>query len=429
MSIGLISTGAPSAGPAATSTASALGKADTSRTERSSGKTGDETLLGNDSRSRSFGELIAKREADPSARQDARPEIEFAAPREKTKGHAPWRPFDLMKPQRAVDREEEGTPAESSEEMEPGTDATIAFVVPAQTVATAKEGPGTASAEGRQEPPPAAFGATGIDGDANRAKDSSRRQGSTASPDNRTTPVQGANASPAAGAEPEAAEARPAGRGEPMLAEQARAVRAAPGASAAAAERGEPRVTVVSAHVAPAPAMPAGLSLTGAAFVDAMSSDGALPQHQAAARALPEGLQSSPSKPVTTLKLQLHPAELGAVTVKLTGSGEQLAIEVQVDNAEARHRLSTDSESILKALRGIGYDIDRITIQQAPSSNAAQGGGANREGGFAANEGRSGERQEQSARQESGQRHDQNARGNTAGMGDRSEVPGGGVYI
>ena len=131
-----------------------------------------------------------------------------------------------------------------------------------------------------------------------------------------------------------------------------------------AAERGEMKVTVVSSQVSPAPAAPTAgpaVSSTGSAFATTLQAQGALPQHVA------EGLlldaQPAMYRPVTTLKIQLHPAELGMVDVKLVGSGDQLSIEVQVENSEARHRLTTDSEAIVKALRGMGYDIDRITIQ------------------------------------------------------------------
>jgi hypothetical protein len=83
----------------------------------------------------------------------------------------------------------------------------------------------------------------------------------------------------------------------------------------------------------------------------------------------------------------------------------------------------------VKVLRGMGYDIDRITVQQAPSTAAPAGGATNREDAFTAQDGRSGERQDQSWRQESGQRHDQNARSNSGGSGDRDETRGGAVYI
>lgn len=214
-------------------------------------------------------------------------------------------------------------------------------------------------------------------------------------------------------------------RGAP--AEQPRALRAASDTNAAP-DRIEPKVTVLSTQIAPAPlaAPPASLSQTGTAFLAVLKSENALPPHAAEAVSQALDRQSVSARPVTMLKFQLHPAELGTVTVKLTGSGDQLAIEVQVESAEARQKLSTDSEAIVKALRGMGYEIDRITVQQAPSPAASQGGAPDRGSGFAAQDGRTGERHDQPRQQESGQRDDQHARGNPA---TGTEAPGGGVYI
>ncbi len=431
MSLGLISAGAP-ASHTAPSPGTAQAKADASKTDNSSGKAAEETVHDRGAKPRSFGELVDRRDADIPTRHNPRPEVEFAPHRGKAKEHSPWRPFDLMKPQGTADRDEGAGATETGEETEAGTDAMLAFVLPSQAAAIATEKAQGAAGDGRQGPPPAAFGLARVDGDANRAKEPTQRQAAATSHEKRVATDAGTRSAPQVVAAPEAGEVRAGQRGEPFLSEQARAVRATPAASTAAlAARGEPKVTLLSTHVSPAlaPSSAPGFSITGAAFVEAMKSDGALPQHLAAARVLPDALQPSSTKPVTTLKLQLHPAELGAVTVKLTGSGEQLAIEVRVENAEARHRLSSDSESIVKALRGMGFEIDRITVQQAPSPSSTPGGASNRENGFGAQEGRSGERQEQPARQEAGQRHEQNARGKGGDIGDRSEGPGGSVYI
>lgn len=155
----------------------------------------------------------------------------------------------------------------------------------------------------------------------------------------------------------------------------------------------EPKVTVVSTQVAPAPATAAAPSPTGAALVVSLDTDGTLKSYASeTAGALPAG----DSRPVTTLKLQLHPAELGNVTVKISGAGEEIAIDIQVENTEARHRLSSDSDAIVKSLRGLGYDVDRFTVQQvAPSASAGQQQGATGGGrgdGFTAFEQRGGER-------------------------------------
>ena len=53
------------------------------------------------------------------------------------------------------------------------------------------------------------------------------------------------------------------------------------------------------------------------------------------------------------------------VTASLRFAGEQLSIELQLENNEAYQRLSADSEAIVKSLRGLGYDIDKVAIVQS----------------------------------------------------------------
>ena len=79
-----------------------------------------------------------------------------------------------------------------------------------------------------------------------------------------------------------------------------------------------------------------------------------------------------------SLKIQLHPAELGMVTATLRFAGEQLSIELKVENHEAYRRLSSDSEAIVKSLRDLGYDIERVSVLQPSiaASAAARSEGA-----------------------------------------------------
>jgi len=137
-----------------------------------------------------------------------------------------------------------------------------------------------------------------------------------------------------------------------------------------------------------------------------------------------------PAQSVNTLRIQLQPAELGMVTARLTATGSQLSIEIQAESNDARQRLANDSEAIVKALRGIGYDIDRVTIQQAPQASAgtaAQGGATARDPGFAEQQARG----ETDARGQGGRESD-NRKGEGARHGPvetAAQRAGGGVYI
>ncbi|MGT2464330.1 flagellar hook-length control protein FliK [Mesorhizobium atlanticum] len=64
------------------------------------------------------------------------------------------------------------------------------------------------------------------------------------------------------------------------------------------------------------------------------------------------------------LKIELHPSELGSITASLRLSGEQLSIEMKPETHEAYRRLTTDSDAIVKSMRSLGFDVDKVTILQ-----------------------------------------------------------------
>ncbi|MBX9465969.1 MAG: flagellar hook-length control protein FliK [Aquamicrobium sp.] len=150
----------------------------------------------------------------------------------------------------------------------------------------------------------------------------------------------------------------------------------------AKADRVSAKVNVLNFTAAPAPAQaaPPVLSTTATGLVAAIEAEGtwrtAAPDP--AISAAPRGT-SAPGG-VNTLRIQLQPVELGMVTARLVASGSQLSIEIQVESNDARQRLANDSEVIVKALRAIGYDIDKVTIQQGPQNgqSAAQQGASGR---------------------------------------------------
>lgn len=141
-------------------------------------------------------------------------------------------------------------------------------------------------------------------------------------------------------------------------------------APAAKADPVSAKVNVLNftAAPAPAPATPPVLSSTAAGLVAAIEAEGtwrATAQDPAISSA-PRG--AAVAGGVNTLRIQLQPVELGMVTARLVATGSQLSVEIQVESNDARQRLANDSEVIVKALRAIGYDIDKVTIQQGPQN-------------------------------------------------------------
>jgi chemotaxis protein MotD len=194
------------------------------------------------------------------------------------------------------------------------------------------------------------------------------------------------------------------------------------------------RVTVIAQHNVPAPATPFP-GLTAAPLLTAIAADGSW-RDLTAVDLRPLPAQNAVAS-AHSLKVQLHPAELGIVTASLRFAGEQLTVELQVESVEAHQRLSADSDTIVKSLRALGLEVDRVTIQQslvvqAPNARADMNAGQNgqpapdRQSFNATN---SGSGNGQAGGQHSGRETSNGAQAshNTApGSADRA---GGGLYI
>jgi chemotaxis protein MotD len=63
------------------------------------------------------------------------------------------------------------------------------------------------------------------------------------------------------------------------------------------------------------------------------------------------------------------------VTASLRLTGEHLTVELRVENQDAFQRLNADSEIIVKSLRALGLDIDKVTVQQPQAASQAQARG------------------------------------------------------
>ncbi|WP_246675299.1 flagellar hook-length control protein FliK [Mesorhizobium sp. B2-3-4] len=135
-------------------------------------------------------------------------------------------------------------------------------------------------------------------------------------------------------------------------------LRSEPGKQLSAAAR----VDVVSERSFPAPPQ-APISQAALNVIGAISADGGPNQVLSAASATAQ-LTGSVAVPTHVLKIELHPAELGVVTAHLRLSGEQLSIELKPETHDAYRRLSSDSEAIVKSLRGLGFEVDKVTILQ-----------------------------------------------------------------
>lgn len=69
-----------------------------------------------------------------------------------------------------------------------------------------------------------------------------------------------------------------------------------------------------------------------------------------------------PEGVIRILNVEIHPAELGPVTVKMRLSGDRLEMELQARSVETAELLKRDSEKLSSLLRTAGYKPDVLTI-------------------------------------------------------------------
>ncbi len=194
-------------------------------------------------------------------------------------------------------------------------------------------------------------------------------------------------ATPPAERGPEPQRAHPAGgaRGEPIAAQaapsvpgteveprrgQAKAGAATdlPGAEAPRPEA--PSVEPVAHEIATAPAPASPLRQ----IVDAISAQ--LPAAPAAlARPIPVPGEAGPLKILT---LQLHPAELGSVLVRMRLQDGRLEMSLRTSREETAERLRKEGDLLSGLLREAGYEPEAVTIQAGstgPGESGARGQG------------------------------------------------------
>ncbi|QDZ02714.1 flagellar hook-length control protein FliK [Nitratireductor mangrovi] len=191
------------------------------------------------------------------------------------------------------------------------------------------------------------------------------------------------------------------------------------------------RVTVISEanHVGIAPAQS---GQTGTALARIIASDGDWRAFASAASAPADAPESHFHAPVRDLKIQLQPVSLGTVNARLRVEGEQLRVEIRVENAEAFQRLSADRDAIVTSLRGLGFKVDEVAIVQQPAAtNNGQSGASARDGNAASGHSSGSERQHD-GQPGSGRRQFDNSERNDAkgdGRAAASSSSSGGIYI
>jgi hypothetical protein len=139
---------------------------------------------------------------------------------------------------------------------------------------------------------------------------------------------------------------------------------AAPVAAARTPESTSPVVGPAS----PTAAIEVAPGAVGLQIADRVQQALTAPAASAATSALPSGPIFEPDTRQTfapalrVIKLQLNPAELGAVTIVLSGNDQGLRIELAAERADTANRVDSDRNVLAARLHGAGYTVTDINV-------------------------------------------------------------------
>src|SRR5581483_9007207 len=145
------------------------------------------------------------------------------------------------------------------------------------------------------------------------------------------------------------------------------AVTSAEGASAGVARDG--------AHASPAPLAPSQ-QIAGRIVAAAVAAQ------QAGAAIDASGTKAISAPVVKVLHLELQPADLGTITVRMSLKQDALDIRLEASRHDTAVALQNDQDGLAKLLASAGYRIDGVTIA-ASAANAAQASDSRAPGSFA----------------------------------------------
>ncbi|WP_244496831.1 MULTISPECIES: flagellar hook-length control protein FliK [unclassified Ensifer] len=117
------------------------------------------------------------------------------------------------------------------------------------------------------------------------------------------------------------------------------------------------------------------MSPNTSAVADAIAGEATTSLQPSAALGQP-GAWTQAGKTLNTLKIQLHPIELGLVTATLRLKDDELQVELKVENGDAFRQLRDDQNDLVKALRAQGFAVDQVNIVFNSGGDTSSGGGS-----------------------------------------------------
>lgn len=80
--------------------------------------------------------------------------------------------------------------------------------------------------------------------------------------------------------------------------------------------------------------------------------------------------------PVRVLNIDLHPADLGSVSVRMSMHGDVLGVQIEAERPETARMLQSDQSALTDMLRTAGLQVDGITVRAANMDTVSAGAGS-----------------------------------------------------
>jgi len=79
---------------------------------------------------------------------------------------------------------------------------------------------------------------------------------------------------------------------------------------------------------------------------------------------------NSTAQPLKVLTVQLHPAELGVVTIRIALRNDTLELQIETDRHDTARLVHADREALSSQLRSAGYGVETLTVRAVDPSSA-----------------------------------------------------------
>ena len=76
-------------------------------------------------------------------------------------------------------------------------------------------------------------------------------------------------------------------------------------------------------------------------------------------------------QPVKVLTIQLHPADLGTVTVRMSLKADAMDVQVEVGRRSTARLIDADRDALTSLLRSAGYHVEGLTVRAVEAPNTA----------------------------------------------------------